>query len=80
MIKIDPSEPTAQENEDKAITKLRYMQVGSATLHVVLLMIFFIIVTTTYTVSIITITTTTPGYTCLLKVMFLLLRLTKYNK
>ncbi|KAK2186855.1 hypothetical protein NP493_186g01049 [Ridgeia piscesae] len=26
MIKIDPSEPTAQENEDKAITKLRYMQ------------------------------------------------------
>lgn len=28
MIKIDPSEPTEEENREKAVTKLRYMQVS----------------------------------------------------
>ena len=29
MIKLNPDEPTAEEHEEKAITKLRYMQVRS---------------------------------------------------
>ena len=28
MVKLDPSEPTEQENIDKAVTKLRYMTVS----------------------------------------------------
>ena len=28
MVSLDASEPTAEENEHRAITKLRYMQVG----------------------------------------------------
>lgn len=28
MVSLDASEPTAEENEQRAITKLRYMQVG----------------------------------------------------
>jgi len=31
MVSLDASEPTAEENEQKAITKLRYMQVSSIT-------------------------------------------------
>ena len=29
MLKLDPTEPTQEEHELKAITKLRYMQVGN---------------------------------------------------
>ena len=45
MVKLDPSEPTAEENEQKAITKLRYMQVGGTILNLILSLILSSIVT-----------------------------------
>lgn len=39
MVKLNVNEPTAEEHEQKAITKLRYMQVGSDHLYLICLLI-----------------------------------------